>query len=257
MRCRRRQDLLTTAANSSRSTTARVASAATSGVSSCCSSCVQGIPGAGAPSHRPDGCRRIHAARGESARGASRARWKRVSRGRGATCACCARACWLPKLPNRPVCVSRLEGRRRGPVSSVSGRVCGCRRHTHVKLLGCWALFRVLHQALCDHIFQDRGESIALGQLRRRLQHNLLQQVENTLGTAGLVVVAASAAKGELANGQLHDGQTDTPYVRLDCVGRPLYPLGGHVCACSHECLGNGTVKLARDTKVTQLDLAP
>jgi hypothetical protein len=140
-------------------------------------------------------------------------------------------------------------------VSKVSRRVWEYRRHTHVELLGRWALFRVLHQALCDHVFQDRGESITLGQLRRRLQHNLLQQVENTLGSTSLVVVATSTTEGELANGQLHDGQTDTPYVRLDCVGRPLYPLGGHVCACSYECFGNGAVKLARNTKVTQLDL--
>jgi hypothetical protein len=171
------------------------------------------------------------------------------------TCACCAPACWSPRLPSRPGYVLRLGGRHRGPVGRVSGRIWEGRRCTHVKLLGRRALFGVFHQALCDHVFQDRREGIALGQLRRRFQYNLLQQIENTLRATRLVIVTTSTTEGELANSQLHNGQTDTPDIRLDCVGGSLYPLRGHVCACSYECLGNGAIELAGNTKVTQLDL--
>jgi hypothetical protein len=126
---------------------------------------------------------------------------------------------------------------------------------TYVKLLGCWPLLGVFQQALGDHILQDGGEGIALGQLRSRLEDNLLQEIEDTLWTSGLVVFCAPR-EWELANSQLHDGQSNTPDVWLDGVRRTLDTLWGHVCACSYEGLGDGPVQLTGDTEIAELDLA-
>ena len=83
---------------------------------------------------------------------------------------------------------------------------------TYVELFGCWPLLGVFQQALGDHVLQDGREGVALGQLGRRLEDNLLQQIEDALWTAGLVVFCAPR-EGELADGQLHDGQPNTPDV--------------------------------------------
>ena len=75
---------------------------------------------------------------------------------------------------------------------------------TYVELLGRWPLLGILQQALGNHVFQDRGERVALGKLRRRFKNDLLQKIEDALWASSLVIVCASRER-KLANSQFHD----------------------------------------------------
>ena len=87
--------------------------------------------------------------------------------------------------------------------------------------------------------------------------NNLLEEVENTGGGAVGVFEFGVRAEGELANSKLHDGKAETPNVRLDGILFSLDSLRRHVRRCAHKGVSDRVNKLARYTKVAQLDAAP
>lgn len=48
------------------------------------------------------------------------------------------------------------------------------RGSAYIELFWCRSLLRVFQETLGDHVFEDSGERIALGQLGRRLEDDLL-----------------------------------------------------------------------------------
>jgi hypothetical protein len=123
------------------------------------------------------------------------------------------------------------------------------------ELSWCWTLLGILHQTLCDHVFEDGRESIALRQSRRRLENDLLEQIEDTLWTCSLVVIFAIDAEWEFANGQFHQRQANTPDVTLDCVWTALDSLWCHVGASADEGVCHTVLQFTAYTEVAKLDL--
>lgn len=74
--------------------------------------------------------------------------------------------------------------------------------------------------------------------------------------TSRLIIVVARVTERELADSELHQSQTNAPYVRLDAIGRALNSLWSHVGACSDEGIGDGIVELTGDAKITELNLS-
>lgn len=86
--------------------------------------------------------------------------------------------------------------------------------------------------------------------------HDLLEEVEDT-GWGGVAVGEVLAGvEGELADGEFHDGEAETPHVGLDGVLLALDALGRHVRGCADEGVGDGVDELARDAEIAQLDEA-
>ena len=72
---------------------------------------------------------------------------------------------------------------------------------TYKELLWCRALVWLLVQALLNHVFQNAGEGVALGESWSRLVHNLLQEVQNARWSTVFVRELFAGAERELANG--------------------------------------------------------
>ena len=127
---------------------------------------------------------------------------------------------------------------------------------TYKELLRRRPLVRVLGQTPLNHVLQDLREGIALGQLRRRLMHNLLQQIQDPRWRTVPILDPLTTAKREPPNRHLHDTQPVTPHIRLDRVPIPLDPLGRHVRRGAHKGVGDGVDELARDAEIAELDAA-
>src|ERR1700761_8457257 len=93
--------------------------------------------------------------------------------------------------------------------------IWGCAKDTYVKVLGCWPLGRTLVETLLDHILKDLREGVTLRQFRGRLMNDLLKQVKDTSWRTLRIRQLLAGGKRELADGEFHDGQAETPHVRL------------------------------------------
>lgn len=84
---------------------------------------------------------------------------------------------------------------------------------TYVEFLWRWTLLGSLRHALLDHILEDLGECLALRQPWRGLVHDLLEEVEDTRWGGVAVREVLAGVEGELADGELHDGEAETPHI--------------------------------------------
>jgi len=143
------------------------------------------------------------------------------------------------------------------PLFQIYGRALGClqERVGFEQLLRRRSLLRVLHHALRDYVLEDGRKCVALGQLRCRLQHNLLQQIQDTLWTCSLIIIVALDAERELSDRKLHQGQADTPHIALNSVRASLNSLRSHVGTSPNEGVSHAIFQFTAHTKVAELDL--
>lgn len=88
--------------------------------------------------------------------------------------------------------------------------------------------------------------------------NNLLQQIQDTHRPSTRSVAGCSVTRVEWksSDGEFHQGEPNTPHVRLDRIFGALDTFWSHISRCANKGIRDRVDQFSRDTKVTQFDVS-